>query len=81
MGAPNNIVQHEKGGIAALGGVAIGTDTWIFQFAGVPVNGTSGTGAGTTGKGSLCTDSTNGTLYINTGTKSSTVWTVTGTQS
>jgi hypothetical protein len=31
-------------------------------------------------KGALATDTTNGKLYINTGTKAATVWTVVGVQ-
>lgn len=53
----------------------------IVTFAGAPVNGTSGTGAGLTGKGSLLVDSTNGFLYINTNTKASPTWAKVGTQS
>jgi hypothetical protein len=46
--------------------------------AGAPTNGT--TGNGFCGKGTLLIDVTNGILYINTGTKSATVWTKVGTQ-
>jgi hypothetical protein len=53
----------------------------VMDNAGVPSNGTSGTGAGLAAKGSLCTDVTNAKLYINTGTKASPTWTVVGTQS
>lgn len=42
--------------------------------AGVPVDGTSGSGAGDCGKGSLYTDTTNGKLYINGNTKASPTW-------
>jgi hypothetical protein len=40
----------------------------------VPVDGTSGTGAGTAGKGSRYTDTTNGNLYLNANTKASPTW-------
>lgn len=46
---------------------------WL-DVEGVPVDGTSGTGAGFAGKGSLATDITNGDLYINAGTKASPTW-------
>ncbi len=49
-----------------------------FVNAGIPVNGT--TYAGIAEKGSLVIDSTNGKLYINTGTKAASVWVVAGTQ-
>jgi hypothetical protein len=70
-----------KGSIAADGGISIGNGAWVFSNAGVPSAGTSGTGAGWAGKGSLCTDTTNGKLYINTGTTASPTWTVVGSQS
>ena len=57
------------------------TNVWWFTTAGVPTDGTSGDGAGWAGKGSQCTDTTNGKLYINTGTKASPTWTVVGAQS
>lgn len=54
---------------------------WLFSTAGAPTDGTSGDGATWAGKGSLAVDTTNGKLYINTGTKSSPTWTVVGAQS
>lgn len=47
---------------------------------GTPSNGTSGTGANQLDKGALLTDTTNGVLYINTGTKASPAWTKVGNQ-
>ncbi len=49
----------------------------ILTNAGVP-----GAGAfnGQAEKGQLCIDTTNAKLYINTGTKASTTWTVVGLQ-
>jgi hypothetical protein len=46
---------------------------WI-PGAGVPVDGTSGTGAGTAGIGSIYSDVTNGKLYVNGGTLASPTW-------
>lgn len=60
--------------------VRLVTDVCVLVSAGAPTDGTSGTGAGNAGKGSLCVDSTNGKLYINTNTKASPTWTVVGTQ-
>jgi hypothetical protein len=52
----------------------------IVVKAGAPVDGTSGTGAGYAGPGSLCIDKTNAKLYINTNTAASPLWTVAGAQ-
>ena len=57
-----------------------GTDVVMLTKAGTPTDGTSGTGAGTAGPGSLCADYTNAKLYINTNTKASPLWTVVGAQ-
>lgn len=51
-------------------------DVWHVADAGAPVNGTSGTGVGMLGIGSLYTNTTTGDLYLNTGTKASPVWSV-----
>ena len=52
----------------------LGSDILFATTAGAPTDGTSGTGAGTHGKGSLCVDRTNGKLYINGNTKASPTW-------
>jgi hypothetical protein len=49
-------------------------DVVDLSGAGVPTDGTSGTGAGTAGKGSRYTDITNGNLYLNANTKASPTW-------
>ena len=54
-----------------------GTSKRPFIKAGVP-GGTDFDGEAE--KGDLCIDSTNGKLYINTGTKASPTWTVVGAQ-
>ena len=51
-----------------------------LSFAGAPVNGTSGTLAGKAEKGAQLSDTVNGKLYINTGTKASPTWTLVGAQ-
>lgn len=81
MATKRKPVSRTKGAIAADNGLYLGNDAWLFSKAGVPTAGTSGDGAGWAGKGSLCTDATNGKLYINTNTKASPTWTVAGTQS
>lgn len=48
---------------------------------GAPVDGTSGSGAGNAGPGSLFFDTSGKKLYINTNTTASPTWTVVGTQS
>jgi hypothetical protein len=47
-----------------------------FFSAGAPTTQFNGVAA----KGAKCRDTTNGVDYINTGTKASNTWTVTGTQ-
>lgn len=47
-------------------------DVRFISGAGVPVDST--TGAGDCGKGSIYSDTTNGKLYVNGGTKSAPVW-------
>ena len=53
-------------------------DVVIFTNAGAPVNGT--TLDNVAGKGALCIDTTNGELYINTGTLTDSTWVKVGTQ-
>lgn len=72
-------VGRTKGGVMADGGVYVGNGMWHFSFDAAMVNGTSGTGAGITGPGSLCSN-VDGKQYTNTGTKASPVWTVVGAQ-
>lgn len=48
-----------------------------FESAGVPASGYLN---GEAKKGALCADTTNGKLYVNTGTLAATVWAVAGTQ-
>lgn len=77
-------VAHLIDGNLGITGTAImfgRNDVWLLTNAGAPTSGTSGTGAGTAGPGSLCIDYTNAKLYINTNTKASPTWTVAGTQS
>lgn len=54
----------------------INKDVLIVADAGVPVDGATGTGAGSVGIGSLYIDTTNGKIYINSGagTKAVPVW-------
>lgn len=58
-------------------GVRTGNNTGVFNIAGAPVNGTSGTLVGVAGPGSLLMR-TNGSCYINTNTKASPTWSLLG---
>lgn len=51
-----------------------GTVILPLTGAGSPVNGTSGTGVGVAGKGSVYLDQTNGVLWINQGSATSPTW-------
>lgn len=76
-------INYSSKGAIACKGILIdpATSVWIFSIAGAPTDGVNGDGKAWAGKGSLLTDSTNGVLYINTGTKASPTWTKVGTQS
>jgi hypothetical protein len=50
-----------------------------WRNAGVPTDGVAGTKVGVADKGDLLVDTTNGTLYQNTGTKTNLTWTQCGT--
>lgn len=54
--------------------LSLSNDIVILKRAGVPVDGTSGTGAGISGPGSICVDYTNANLYVNGNTKASPTW-------
>lgn len=75
MSTGPRMVQRTRGATGADNGISFGEGLWLFENAGAPSSGTSGTGAGWAGKGSLCVDSTNGALYQNTNTKASPTWT------
>lgn len=49
-------------------------DVWFVPDAGAPTNGTSGTGVGMMGPGSLYFDTTGAVMYQNIGTKASPFW-------
>jgi len=74
------LVDVNQGAASVEGGIHIGGDVWLFSFAAAMVNGTSGTGAGVAGPGSICGNSSTGKAYINTNTKASPTWAVIGTQ-
>ncbi len=62
----------------------VNNDVFIVANSGAPTDGTSGTGVGLAGPGSLLVDYSNLALYQNTNTKASPTWTktttLTGTQ-
>lgn len=66
--------QHVFGALRTLSDVRLPNDVRVSEGAGVPTDGTSGTGAATHGKGSLYIDRTNGNIYINTNTLASPTW-------
>ncbi len=57
-----------------LGSLVLTHDVAMVTVAGIPVDGTSGTGAGVAGPGSMAVDYTNANLYINANTKASPLW-------
>jgi hypothetical protein len=64
-----------KGGVPFIKpGIVFKGESGITANAGAPTSGTSGTGAGRFGKGSLLLDTTNGNVYINTNTMASPTW-------
>lgn len=67
-------------GQVELGNVVEGASGSALRFAGVPVDGTSGTFAKKAPKGAPLYDTANGVAYVNTGTQASPVWTKVGTQ-
>lgn len=54
-------------------GIRTGNNTGVFNIAGAPVDGTSGTLVGVAGPGSILMR-TNGAVYVNTNTKASPTW-------
>jgi hypothetical protein len=52
-------------------------NVWSVADSGAPVNGTSGTGVGMLGPGSVYTDLATGLSYVNIGTISSPIWAAT----
>ena len=77
---PASIFQFPRLNFWAWLGMLAQNDIGIIPFTGVPVAGTSGTGAGKAGKGCLLVNVSTGIWYTNTGTKASPTWTVVGTQ-
>ena len=65
------LTQALKGGCMLLDST---NDIWIFSGSSAPTDGTSGTGAGVAGPGSVYLDYTNINLYMNENTKASPTW-------
>lgn len=65
-------------GVGHVGQLELPGGVRLFAGAGAPSNGTSGTGAGKAGPGSLYVDKTNAKLYQNTNTKASPTWSSVG---
>jgi hypothetical protein len=70
------IIEGAKLRTGALSGSATG-DIGPFEYAGVPAGGYLN---GVAKKGAILTDTTNGILYVQTGTLASTAWTKAGVQ-
>jgi hypothetical protein len=68
-------VKSLFGGRSKVGAVILKNGAMVFDVAGAPTNGTSGTGAGVAKPGSFLIDSTNGVVYMNTNTLASPTWT------
>ena len=75
MATIRKTVSLTKGAAGSKSGVMFGSGAWLFVNTGVPTDGTSGTGAGWAGPGSICMDVSTGEIYTNTGTKASPTWT------
>lgn len=60
--------------VIKVGGICLSDGTHWISGAGAPTDGTSGTGSGFAGVGSLYSDTTNANLYINGGTQASPTW-------
>lgn len=66
------------GRIILTGALELPNNVQIIRGSGAPTNGTSGTGAGYAGPGSLYIDYTNAVTYQNTNTKASPTWSAAG---
>ncbi len=70
------IIEGAKPRLGVQTGSSTG-DLGPFESAGIPASGFLN---GVAKKGALVVDTTNGKLYVNTGTLAATVWTVAGAQ-
>jgi len=70
--------QLTPGSLSKVGGLVLKRGVILFTGADAPTNGTSGTGAGKAGPGSMYFR-TNGSVYSNTNTKASPTWVLFGT--
>lgn len=75
MGKGNTVAQTGSSGLFKVGWLLLKGSVIIATGAGAPVSGTSGTGVGKAGPGSIYIDLTNKTMYQNTNTKASPTWT------
>lgn len=79
--AGSEIMSISASGLSISGSISsssisLGNDVVIITKAGAPVDGT--TGLNVAGIGSLCSDRTNGKLYINQAAKSNPTWVLVG---
>jgi hypothetical protein len=68
------MAQQGSRGRFQVGELLMNKDRATFSGSGAPVNGTSGTGVGIGGPGSLYFRLSNGAIYVNTNTKASPTW-------
>ncbi len=66
-------VEHLKRPVSTPAAI-LTRDVEVFSGTGMPASGTSGDGATVAGPGSIYTDRTRGTLWVNRGTKASPYW-------
>lgn len=65
-------------GAAKIGMLVLGNGTILLDGSAAPTDGTTGTGAGVAGIGSLYFRTTNGAIYTNSNTLASPTWTLIG---
>jgi hypothetical protein len=73
------MAQTGSSGVFKVGSLLMKGGVRVFSGSGAPTDGTSGTGAGKAGPGSLYVRTGNGTIYVNTNTQASPTWGALGT--
>lgn len=73
------MAQEGSTGVFRVGYLLMKGGVMVFSGSGAPTDGTSGTGAGKAGPGSLYVRTADGAVYANTNTKASPTWSQLGT--
>lgn len=68
------MINKVSDGAVLVGALVLDKGVRVFQGAGAPTNGASGTGAGKANKSSVYLDRANAHLYVNKGTQASPTW-------